>query len=259
VCASGLNPVLEVEDAYDPDDRRELIWDLATAMNSELRALAAEGCKVIQLEEPLIHYVALFHPERTDLIDFLVDAFNHEVAGLEGVEVWVHTCWGNPSMQRAMDDVSYANSLEIYLERINADVWTLEMKDAGGAELKLFEPYRDRMTKKIAVGVVSHRNMQVETPDEVAAMTREALKYINPESLVLSTDCGFGRQGANRMIAFYKATSMALGANIVRRELGVEERHVPAADPAFQVDAPEARESALFGFSAPTSGGHRGA
>jgi 5-methyltetrahydropteroyltriglutamate--homocysteine methyltransferase len=99
--------------------------------------------------------------------------------------------------------------------------------------------------------------MQVETPEEVAALTREALRYIDPEHLVLSTDCGFGRQGANRMIAFYKATSMALGANIARRELGLEERYVPAADPSNQVDAPEERESALFGFGAPTSGAHR--
>lgn len=251
VCAHGLNPLLDVENGYDPDDRRELIWDLATAMNQELRGLAAAGCKVIQIEEPLLHYLALFHPERTDLIDVLVDAFNHEVSGLEDVEIWVHTCWGNPNMQRAIDDVSYANSIEIYLDRLNADVWTVEMKDAGGVELKLFKPFKDTMKKKIAVGVVSHRNLQVETPEEIATMTREALKYINPENLVLSTDCGFGRQGANRLIAFYKAAAIAMGANIVRRELGAEERYVPAADPALQVDTvPKPEESRMFaGFS----------
>jgi 5-methyltetrahydropteroyltriglutamate--homocysteine methyltransferase len=251
VCAQGLNPLLDVEDGYDPDDRRQLIWDLATTMNEELRALAAGGCRVIQVEEPLLHYLAMYHPEKTDQIDFLVDAFNQEVAGLEDVEVWVHTCWGNPNMQRAMDEVSYANSLEIYLDRLNADVWTVEMKDAEGVELKLFGPYKETMRKKIAVGVVSHRDLQVETPAEVAAMTREALRYINPENLILSTDCGFGRQGANRLIAFYKAASIAMGANIVRRELGLEERPVPAADPALQVDAgPRPEESRLFaGFS----------
>ena len=252
VCASGLNPLLDVRGAYDPDDRKELIWDLTTAMNQELRALAAAGAKVIQIEEPLIHYLAIFHPERTDLIDFLVDAFNHEVEGLEDVEVWVHTCWGNPNMQRALDEVSYANSIEIYLDRLNADVWTVEMKDAGGVELKLFEPWKDRIKKKVAVGVVNHRTLQVESPEEVAAMAREALRYIDAEHLILSTDCGFGRQGANRMIAYYKAASIALGANIVRKELGGEERYVPAADPAMQVDTiPTPEESRLFaGFSA---------
>ncbi len=249
-CAGGFHPLLEVVAGYDSDDQQQLIWDLTTAMNEELRALAAAGCKVIQIEEPLIHYVAMFHPERTDLIDFLVDAFNHEVSGLENVEIWVHTCWGNPNMQRAIDNVSYANSIETYLERLNADIWTVEMKDAAGAELNLFAPYKNTMTKKVAVGVVSHRNLQVETAEEIAAMTREALKYINPENLILSTDCGFGRQGANRLIAYYKAAAMAMGANIVRKELGAEEMHVPAADPAFQVDTvPGPVESRLFAGS----------
>ncbi|MBI1874206.1 MAG: hypothetical protein HYS05_10010 [Acidobacteria bacterium] len=39
-------------------------------------------------------------------------------------EVWIHTCWGNPNMQRVMEDTSYANSIELYLERCKGDVWT---------------------------------------------------------------------------------------------------------------------------------------
>jgi 5-methyltetrahydropteroyltriglutamate--homocysteine methyltransferase len=239
VCASLLQAWVDVRAGYTSDNQRELIWDFASAMNAEWRALAAAGCKAIQIEDPLFH----FNPGTSEL-DFLIDAFNHEVSGLDGVEVWVHTCWGNPNMQKGARDVSYAPSMEIYLDRLNADVWTVEMKDNGGAELKLFGPYKHQMKKKIAVGVVSHRTLQVETADEVAAMTRDALKYINPENLVLSTDCGFGRQGANRLIAFYKAASIAMGANIVRRELGAPEMIVPAADPAFQVDTVSALHTA---------------
>ena len=39
-------------------NKRELMWDMATAMNGELRRLADAGCKVIQIEEPLMHFVA---------------------------------------------------------------------------------------------------------------------------------------------------------------------------------------------------------
>ena len=53
---------------------------------------------------------------------------------------------------------------------------------------------------------------------------------------MLSTDCGFGRQGCNRIIAYHKAVSMAQGANIIRRELGGDTRTVPAEDPALQID-----------------------
>ena len=63
VCSQQFSLFLDIEDGtYDSDDRRELLWDMATAMNVELRRLAAAGCKVIQVEEPLLHFVACFHP-----------------------------------------------------------------------------------------------------------------------------------------------------------------------------------------------------
>ena len=86
---------------YDLDDKKQLIWDMATAMNLELRQLAAAGAKVIQIEEPTIHFTAAFHPEETELLDFMVEAFNHEVEGLDDVELWIHTCWGNPTCRRS--------------------------------------------------------------------------------------------------------------------------------------------------------------
>jgi 5-methyltetrahydropteroyltriglutamate--homocysteine methyltransferase len=70
----------------------------------------------------------------------------------------------------------------------------------------------------------------------VAQAIRTALQHIPPEKLIVSTDCGFGRQGCNREIAFYKASSIAQGCNIVRKELGFETTYVPAADPALQTD-----------------------
>jgi 5-methyltetrahydropteroyltriglutamate--homocysteine methyltransferase len=115
-------------------------------------------------------------------------------------------------------------------------VLTVEMKDRDGADLELFGGFRESMKKKVAVGVVSHRSLQVETPEEVAHEARNALRYIDPDRLILSSDCGFGRQGCNRVIAFYKATAIAQGANIVRRELGLPETYVPAADPRLQPD-----------------------
>jgi 5-methyltetrahydropteroyltriglutamate--homocysteine methyltransferase len=237
VSAQGLPHFLDVRGGpYDSDEKRELIWDMATAMNEELRELAAAGCRVIQIEEPLIHFVACYQPKRADFIDFLVEAFNREVEGLDEVEVWVHTCWGNPNMQRAHENPSYENAVEIYLERLNADVWTVEATERGREQLKLFAPYKGRMRGKVAIGVVSHRTLQVERPDEVADLVRSAMRYIDPERLVLSSDCGFGRGGCNRMIAYYKAAAIAQGANIIRRELGGEERYVPAADPSLQPD-----------------------
>jgi len=223
-------------DVYS-DDKRELMWDLATAMNAELRSLVAAGCRVIQIEEPLLHFVAASSRDG-QYLDFLIDCFNHEISGLEDAEVWIHTCWGNANMQRVLERTSYADVIETYLERVAGDVWTVEMKDRGFADLELLSPYRGKLKKKIAVGMVSHRTLQVESPEEVAQDIRYALNYVEPEQLVLSSDCGFGRQGSNRLVAFYKSAAIAQGANMVRRELGFEEEPVRAADPLLQVDSP---------------------
>jgi 5-methyltetrahydropteroyltriglutamate--homocysteine methyltransferase len=71
---------------------------------------------------------------------------------------------------------------------------------------------------------------------------RRALEVIPADRLVLSSDCGFGRQGCNRTVAYYKAAAIAQGRNGVLRELGVEERYVPGADPSLQADVLPDRE-----------------
>ncbi|MCB1245897.1 MAG: hypothetical protein KDB69_01365, partial [Acidimicrobiia bacterium] len=227
---------------YDIDDKKQLIWDMATAMNTELRQLAAAGAKVIQIEEPTIHFTACFQPEEKELLDFLVDAFNHEVDGLDDVELWIHTCWGNPNMQKVYSGESYANSIETYLERLKGDVWTVEATENNLAEIDLFKPFAGTLSKKVAIGVVNHRSLQADMPETVAGRVRRALEVIPADKLILSSDCGFGRQGFNRTIAYYKAAGIAQGRNIVLKELGLEERYVAAADPALQTDVLPDRE-----------------
>ena len=218
------------------DNKRQMIWDMATAINRELRELVASGCSVIQIEEPTIHFIACYYPDATDTLNFLTEAINHELAGLENAEVWIHTCWGNPMMQRVFDKTSYANALEIYLDRVKCDVLTLEMKDRGMAELELLGAWKGKTKKKFAIGVVSHRTLNADTPVEVANEIRKALKYVDLENLVVSSDCGFGRQGANRLVAFYKTAATAQGANIIRREHGLPETYVPCADARLSQD-----------------------
>jgi 5-methyltetrahydropteroyltriglutamate--homocysteine methyltransferase len=199
-------------------------------MNCELRQLAASGCKVIQIEEPTLHFMARYNPDQKEFLDFLVEAFNHEVAGLEGVEVWIHTCWGNPNMQKVFSDESYANSMEIYLERLKGDVWTIEATENNLKELSLFDRFKHDLRKKIAVGVISHRTLQADFPDVIAERIRRCLQHIPAEKLVLSTDCGFGRQGFNRHLAFFKTVGIPLARNIILKELSLPERYVPAGD-----------------------------
>jgi hypothetical protein len=45
-------------------------------------------------------------------------------------------------------------------------------------------------SKTAMIGVISHRTLQVERPEDVAALVRKAIKHIAPERLILTSDCG---------------------------------------------------------------------
>jgi 5-methyltetrahydropteroyltriglutamate--homocysteine methyltransferase len=208
---------------------RDVILALADIFNAELKEVAAAGCRVIQVEEPQHHIAGATGASDRDL-EFYTEAVNREIAGVD-TEIWLHTCWGNPNQQPLhWDRPSYERSLP-YLLATNADVLTLECASTNGRDLPLLA--RHRTDKKIAIGVVNHSTAAVEPPEIVADLIRRALEYVPPERLILSTDCGFGREGLARRIAFYKSVAINLGANIVRRELKLPEVEIPAADPRF--------------------------
>ena len=70
---------------------------------------------------------------------------------------------------------------------------------------------------------------------QVADIIREALKHIPPERIVISSDCGMGREGMSRRHAQYKMVAMVLGTNIVRKEIGLPEAECLAADPRYSL------------------------
>ncbi len=123
---------------------------------------------------------------------------------------------------------SYERALP-HLLQLKCDVITFECASTDGKDLPLFAKYPT--DKKIGIGVVSHTDTVVEPPEKVANLIRKALEYIPKERLVITTDCGFGREGLSRRIAYYKCVSLVEGTNIVRRELGLPEARVRAADP----------------------------
>ncbi len=227
-----------VEDEFykDPVERT---YALSNALNQELNTLADAGCPIIQLEEPQIHMT----PVRGKLfgqlgMEELVELFNNTVKGLnKKTEVWCHTCWGNPAQQRIFKEVqSYQPSLEA-LNQIDADILTFETCSSGPGDLEAIG--QSITDKKIAIGVIDHHTLQVERPDQIADLIKSALKHVPAERLIITSDCGMGREGMSRRHATYKMVSMVLGTNIVRKELGLPEAKCLHADDRFSLTVQE--------------------
>ena len=237
ICAPALASMLWNQHYRDD---KELILDLCDIMNAELRELAAAGCPVIQVEEPPHHSRAQLAGTTDADLEFQTAAFNRQLKGVDA-EIWVHTCWGNPNQQRVHWEVpSYERGLP-HLLQLDADVITFEMASSDGKDLPLFGRYKT--DKKIGIGVVNHCNTVVEPAEHVARLIRRALEYIPPERLVITTDCGFGREGLSRRIAFYKCVALVEGTNIVRRELGLPEARVRISDPKLWFATMETKEA----------------
>ena len=119
------------------------------------------------------------------------------------------------------------------LNQVDADLITFEMKSSNALDL---EAVCTQITgKKIAIGVIDHHTLQVESPEEVADLLRQALKFVSPESLAVCTDCGMGREGMSRRHAYYKTVALVRGTNIVRKEIGAPVAECLAADPKYSL------------------------
>jgi 5-methyltetrahydropteroyltriglutamate--homocysteine methyltransferase len=223
-----------VQDRYYKDVQ-ERIWAISDAFNEELHALADAGCPVIQMEEPQIHLLAArgivdakINPE------YMLEVFNNTVRGLRAkTEVWCHTCWGNPSQQRMFAEVqTYKPALEI-LNQVDADVITFESVSSDGRDLQAIGEHITQM--KVAIGVIDHHSLQVERVEAVAEHIRTALQHIPAERLVISSDCGMGREGMSRRHALYKMGALVQGTNVVRKELGIPTAECRLADPKLSL------------------------
>jgi 5-methyltetrahydropteroyltriglutamate--homocysteine methyltransferase len=222
------------DDCYkDPVER---VWALSDALNQELHQLADAGCPVIQLEEPQIHGKTFGKLGEAEL----VEVFNNTVKGLRSkTEVCCHTCWGNPAQQRIFQEIQSYRPTLAALDRVEADAITFETCSSGTGDLPAIgETIKD---KKVVIGVIDHHTLQVERPDQVAGLIREALKYVPPERLIISSDCGMGREGMSRRHAAYKMVAMVQGTNLVRKELGLPEAECLAADPRYSLATPRAQ------------------
>ena len=196
-------------------ERLEVAYACAEIINTELRQLVDAGAEFIQLDEP--SYAV--YPDRPE--EF-VKLFNHTVEGLgrssqahiqQSAKIGLHICFGN-YRGRAVGKRSY-RPLFPYILDAAFDQLALEFANREMAEISLWSEFPN--DKELAAGLIDVKNYYVETPEDVAALLREALKHVRPEKLAITPDCGFSQTA--RWAAAAKLKTMVAGTEIVRSEL----------------------------------------
>ena len=140
---------------------------LATAMNAELRALAAAGAPVVQVDEPALCQDKEEFPVFADAMQVLV----------QGVAAKTILC-------TYFGDVGgvYPQILELPFDVIGLDFV------AGHRNWDVIRsaPF----SKELQFGVLDARNTRVETPEEIAAAVRRIAGSVPPERMMLAPSAG---------------------------------------------------------------------
>lgn len=186
-------------------DRDELAAALLPLVNREMKELVRLGVDFLQLDEPSFACHP-DHPERfLDLIARTVDGVAAKIS--------LHMCFGN-YRGRAVGHRSY-RPLFPHLTRAPVSQLALEFASREMAEIELAREIKAPM--ELAVGLVDVKNTWIEPPELVADRLRMVLRYLEPERVHVTPDCGFSQTA--RFIAQRKLASMAQGVRLVRAGL----------------------------------------
>jgi len=182
----------------------EAAMDYAAAVNEEIRDLFAAGADFVQIDEPYLQA----RPEKAR--QYGLRALNRALENVTGPTV-VHICFGyaaiiheRPSGYSFLTELAACTCTQISIETAQSGLDCAVLKGLPG--------------KQIMVGTIDMSDMQVETPQTVVARLRRALKYVAPERIVVSGDCGM--KYLPREVAFGKMKAMADGAALLRKEYG---------------------------------------
>jgi 5-methyltetrahydropteroyltriglutamate--homocysteine methyltransferase len=207
-------PMTMVDTLYDEyyKSREKLAMAFAEILNQEARELAALGVDVIQFDEPA------FNVYFDEVRDWGIAALERARQGLK-CKTAVHICYGygieaNNKWKETLGAEwrQYENTFPL-LARSSIDQVSLECANSH-VPMELMALLKG---KDVMVGCIDVASNRVETPEEVAKVIRQALKYVPKERLFPCTNCGM--VPLHRDVAAGKLASLGLGAALVRKEV----------------------------------------
>ena len=189
---------------YTSDE--EMGYDLAIAINTEIKRLVDAGCKYIQVDEPL------FARKPDNALAFGIKNLEKCFEGINqsNVEKITHICCGYPDK---IDAENYPKApLDSYKKIAKAldssKIDSVSLEDAHRYnDLSLLKNYKNT---KIIFGVIKIASSKIEKVEEIENRMKETLKFISKEQLIAAPDCGLGH--LNRELAIKKLKIMSLAA-----------------------------------------------
>jgi 5-methyltetrahydropteroyltriglutamate--homocysteine methyltransferase len=183
--------------------------DLGKAYRKAVKAFYDAGCRYLQLDDTVWAY--LCSPEQLQrarergedverLPELYAGVINYAIAEKPAdMVITTHVCRGN-FRSTWISEGGYEPVAEVLFRKVNYDGYFLEYDTdrAGGFEPLRFVP---KGRKRIVIGLVTSKSGTLEKPDDIKRRIDEAAKYVAPDQLCLSPQCGFASTEEGNILA----------------------------------------------------------
>jgi 5-methyltetrahydropteroyltriglutamate--homocysteine methyltransferase len=213
-------------DGMDGYSRDAFVEDLVAEALSEIRGCLDRGA-IVQIDftearlslklDPSGGLLAAFVDLNNAVLDRLTDA--------ERAKVGVHSCPGGDQDSTHSADIDYLTMLPT-LFGLHVDRFFVELASETDRE-RVLRGLGEQATgsRRIFVGVTDPIDPRVETAEEVRDRVLEAARFIDPEHLGTTDDCGFSPFGddtsTSRDTAFAKVQARITGTAMASSALGI--------------------------------------
>jgi 5-methyltetrahydropteroyltriglutamate--homocysteine methyltransferase len=190
-------------------DRIAMAYAFADVLNSEARALEADGVDVIQFDEPA------FNVYMDQVAEWGIKALHRAIAGLTCTTA-VHICYG----YGIKANVDWKETLGTTWRQYEAIFPALAQSRIGQVSLECsnskvpIELLSLLKGKDVLLGVIDVATDEIESAEDVAATIGEALRFVPRERIIPCTNCGMAPM--RRDIAAAKLKALGAGAELAR-------------------------------------------
>jgi 5-methyltetrahydropteroyltriglutamate--homocysteine methyltransferase len=192
-------------------DKIRMAMAFAGLLNQEARALEADGVDVIQFDEPA------FNVFMGEVAEWGIEALHRAVDGLKCTTA-VHICYGygikaNIDWKRSLGN-EWRQYEEIFPALAKSRIGQVSVECINShVPLKLLSLLEG---KDILVGVIDVATDDVETPERVAQVIGDAMKFVPREKIIACTNCGMAPM--RRDIAHAKLGALGAGVKLARKK-----------------------------------------
>lgn len=207
--------------------RQRFIDDLVEEAAADIASAFVGGAEIVQIDFTEGRLSLKLDPgggllkSFVDLNNRVLDTFN----AAERARIGVHVCPGGDHDSTHSADVDYAGLLPaLFSTHVGRFYLQLSSEADRPRVLKLIAKLLGP-EQKVFVGVTDPISTRVETPDEVCERVLEAAKFLPPDRLGTTDDCGFSPfaddDSTAREVAFAKIRARVEGTALAAAKLGL--------------------------------------